>query len=331
MKLLYFQIFIILLLSWGCKKTNKSDSSDNAPRKDSINTIISENNANDKINIPVSKLNPAVASTTLDSMTFDGKTYINYSPKNVLDFTENTAWIEGSGKGGVGEWIALYLGEGGAIKDISELEVNIKTNYQHRNKPEIGDWVESKLDYLKPVKLKLELYVDRNVVASSDTVNHEEIIYPIGYSYLLKSNIKNLLTGIIWLKITIIKTEIGWENYNSSKKKNNVCIGDVILNFRNDNPHNVRESLSRFAKGINDRNKTIISEFTNIPYKKVLSYFTNEDDPDAVPGCSTKDIKIHSENIAILFAAEGGDGSLRVEFVYKNNKWFFKETHYFWE
>jgi hypothetical protein len=325
MKILYFQIIIFLLFSFGCKKTDKSDSSDNTHRKDSDNTSASKNNAINVILSPVSKLNPTVASSTIESKTFNGNRKVNYAPVNLLDFNDNTAWIEGSNKGGAGEWVAIYLGEGGNIKDISEIVVFILTFYRNYNNDEKG---ESGRDYLRPTKFNLELYVDTTLITSSkDADNNDNEFMPDMPRYL-RSDSKNLQSGIIWLKIVILKSEITCKNFDGSKRNNNACIGDVWFNIKNDNPHNIKEAVSKFAKGIKEKNKTIISEFTNKPYKEVLDEFTNEFVPEEGPKCNPKRLRIHSENIAFVFATEGGDGGSWAKFEFKNDKWYFIETIY---
>jgi len=315
-KLLYYLIIIISLFSFSCKKANNSDSTFKSPLKDTVIKSPSGHNTAGRINIPVSKQNPAVASSTLDSMIMDDNTYINYSPKKVLDFNVFTAWIENSKTGGVGEWLAIYLGEGGSIKDISEVEVYILTSYSCGS------------DYLIPTLFNIELYADTTLISSSKDANENNNDFMVGVPSFMKSTVKNLQSGIIWVKITILKTEIGWKDYadKDNKGNNNAYIADVFFNIKNYNPHNLKEAITKFAKGVNEKNKSIISEFTNIPYKKVLEVFTNMFDTEKGPKCDPTKLRIHSENTALVYASEGGDCNFFAKFEYINGKWNFIKT-----
>lgn len=313
-------IMAILIMSFGfnCNHNDKTEATNKTP---------SGQNKSVKSNIPVSKDNPVAASSTLEGKTFGGR-QVNYSARNVLDFKDNTAWIENSKKGGVGEWLAIYLGEGGSIKDISEVEVYILTFYQNHDENGIG---EGGNDYLKPTIFNIELYVDTTLITSTKDAEKDknDNRYIGDIPRFLKSNTNNLQSGTVWVKMTIMKSEITWEGYDGSKRNNNALIGDVMLNIKNENPHNIKETISKFAKGINGKNKSIIAEFTDRPYKEILEEFTNEFVPEEGAKCNPTTLRIQSENIAFVFATEGGDGGSWAKFEYKNGKWNFIETIYF--
>jgi|GEM_PF-1452241 hypothetical protein len=316
-KVLYIILSSILLFGFYCKQIGKSETNNNE-QSDQNKTVM--------LNIPISKDNPVKASSTLETKTFNGNRQVNYFAANILDFKENTAWVDGSKTGGIGEWVAIYMGEGGSIKDISELEVYISSFYRNNNGNEN---LETDMDYLRPTKFNLELYVDTNLVASLNDEEKKDDSYEINKPLHLKSNINNLQSGIIWLKIIIVKTKITWEDYEGSKRNNHACIGNVMFNFKNDNPHSIKETISEFAKGLKEKNKTILAEFTNKPYNVVVDDFTNEFVPEEGPRCDTSTLRIHSENIAFVFAAEGGDCCELAKFEFKNGKWYFTETLYF--
>lgn len=311
--------FIVLLLlaitfSINCKQNDGSKFNENSN---------SEKEVANKKDIPVSKENPVASSSVYKSQN------VNYSPENILDFSEMTAWVSGSENGGIGEWIALYLGEDGNIKNLSEVEVNILTYYRLYSNDDKAN--ESSYDYLNPVEFNVELYVDEKLITTSNKKserNYENISF-VGIPFLLKSEINNLESGIIWLKISILKTENKWDNYSDSKRIKNACISDIVVNIRNDNPNNIKEAIGEFARGINEKNKKIISKFSNKPYKEVLEEFTTEFDEEAEPVCDPGTLVIHSDKTAFIFATEGGDGGAWAKFSYYNNKWNFDSTIYF--
>jgi len=299
----------VISLSINCKQNDKSEVYDNShSKRDTVQ----------KTDIPVSKENPAASSSV-----YNKNKNINYSPSNVVDFNYETAWVSGSGKDGIGEWIAIYLGEGGNIKNLNEVEVSILTYYlKHSNDENIN---EGSSNYLNPIEFNVELFIDDKLVATSDKKyegNYENISF-VGIPYLLTSEYNNLESGIIWLKINILKTKNGWENCPECKKIKNVCISDIVVNFKNDNPNNIREAIEKFAGGINRKNKNIISEFSNKPYQEVLETFTNEFDEEAEPVCDPGTLVIHSDKTAFVFATEGGDCGAWAKFSYYNNKWNF--------
>jgi len=312
----YLFLSLALFFNINCKQNAKPDA-----EKD----LFSEKNTNSKLNIPVNKDNPVTASSTSEAKTFSGNTKVTYPPANLLDFKDNTAWVDGSKTGGIGEWVAIYIGEGGKIKDISEIEVFILSFYGCFVNDEPG---ETYRDYLRPVEFKLELFVDTTLITTSNNDDKQDKEFITDLPRNLISTVKNLQSGIIWLKITILKTKISWDDYEDSRRNNNACIGDIILNIKNSNPNNVKNEISRFAKGINEKNKSIIAEFTNKPHKEVLESFTNEFDPDAKPVCDPESIRIQSENTVLVFATEGGDGGSWAKFEFKNGKWNFVETIY---
>lgn len=257
--------------------------------------------------IPVSESQLFAASSVLKA-----SNVANYNPSNVFDFTQSTAWVEGAKGSGVGEWVALYLGKLEKLGDISDPVITIFPGYQKDGNSYTNNNI--------PSSLKIELFVDNNRIGSTLIDNEKEHFYGL---VTTEMNCKKgtITKGIVWLKVTILKVQKG-------KKWDDTAISEIYCNFKNANPHMIKESINRFCQGVIKKNAAVIKEFTNESVKRTVDRFTSEFDPEAGPSCSNEPI-ICSEGVVYLHAVEGGDGASYAKFVLTNGKWKLKGFNYF--
>lgn len=259
--------------------------------------------------IPVSESNPFSCSSFLKP-----SNVADYKPGNICDFDQSTAWVEGVEGDGIGEWVAIYLGRLEELKDISELDIKVYAGYQKK--------IDSFENNGVPVGLKFELFLDDQIVSAGrmyEPLDEWELRGERNISLITNVNLD--LKGSIWLKVTILKVKKG-------KRWDDTAISEIVCNFKNANPNDLKEGLKKFKEGIVQQKSILIREFTNINADQILSSFTNEFDPEAVPMCCAKPI-IHSESRFYLHATEGGDGSDYAMFELENRKWKLKKFSYF--
>lgn len=168
-----------------------------------------------QLQIPTAK-SPYIASSALTQ-----SNSASYGPEKVFDYNDSTAWCENAEGVGVGEWVAIYLGEGEKIGRFNGLDVVIYTGYR-KDKSIYGK-------NGKPTKMKIELFNGRNAVAS--LVSGPSDIYK-----LLKTSAN--YKGGVWIKITIL-------NAISGSKYKDTCISEIKTNFKNANPFKAREAARK--------------------------------------------------------------------------------------
>jgi len=214
----------------------------------------------------------------------------------------------------INEWLAVYIGKLETLGRFSECDIVIWDGYINYD--------EENIEFTKPIKYKIEFYVDDNLIIEQ-TISKTKYSGYNGFPGYIESNFdfQNLkyANGALWVKVTILEVE----------KAGSTAIRDIKLSFRNANPNNAFSEISLFCNAINQSEKKVISNFTAKSMVEVLEQFTSEYVPEDGPGCMMESFEVHSDNIVSLHAVEGGDGENRAFFIYENGKWLLFKFEYF--
>lgn len=235
----------------------------------------------------------------------------SYGPENICDLDQTTAWVEGLKGDGVGEWVAIYLGEIEDLKDISELEITIYPGYQKNNDTFENNSV--------PTRLKFELnLVDQ--VASSEIMFEPKDKYELrgARKITLKTTSTQPKQGSVWLKITILKVQKG-------KKWDDTAISEIVCNFKNANPFNIHSIINQFQNALNNRKESQIKLMSKLNVNKIYSAFTNQYEEELNPFCCLAKPEIHSFDTVLQYATGGEVANTYAIFRYENDQWILKQ------
>ena len=259
-----------------------------------------------EIIVPVSEKNRFACSSFLKPSKVS-----SYGPENISDFDQTTAWVEGVKGDGVGEWVAIYLGEVEDLKDISELEITIYPGYQKNNDTFENNSV--------PTSLKFELNVIDQVV-SSEIMNEPKDKYELRGARKITLNTTSTQPkqGSLWLKITILKVQKG-------KKWDDTAISEIICNFKNANPFNIHSIIYQFQNALNNRNESKIKLMSELHINKIYSAFTNQYEEELNPYCCLAKPEIHSFDTVLQYATGGEVANTYAIFRYENDQLILKQ------
>jgi len=278
------------------------EDSRNAVHKPFATPLIIPNSKSKIDDIPVNEKNKYYASSTKEI----------FFPSIVFDYDDKTFWSPDTKV--VNEWLAVYIGKLETLGKFTESNLVIwdgSTNLNNGN-----------VEYSKPVKYKIEFYVDENLILEQ-AISKIKYSGNNGFPGYIESNFdfQNLKheNGILWAKITILEAE----------KTGSAAIRDIKFSFKNANPFNAYNELSVFCNAVSKQDVNTLSNFTDNPPSEILDQFTSEFVPEDGPGCTMNNFEVHSEDIVSLHAVEGGDGGSRAFFKYDNGKWKLYKYAYF--
>lgn len=245
---------------------------------------------------------PVIASSVLPP-----SNVANYLPGNVLDGNQSTAWVEGVEGDGIGEWIAIYLGESDELSNLSDIVVQIEVGYQKSEESFINNGCPSKLlvELFSGEKLLSKNSVDATIYASAG----------VGWVYT-ELQVSSNVQGSIWLRITI-------EDAIPGKKWHDTCISEIVPDLKDVNPYEAREAAKLFCRAIRNKDKSTLLKFTSKSTNKVIGDFVDEFNPSIT--CDADILTIFSSNIFELYAFHDpmrGRGYARFE--REGNSWRYK-------
>lgn len=262
--------------------------------------------------IPVSESNPFSCSSSLpNSKTAD------YSPANICDLDESTAWVEGIKGNGLNQWVAIYLGKMEELKSIDELAVKILPGYAKSSESYFANNI--------PTQLKLELFIDETLITSKELncpileIDEYNTDCFFGYNEAsLKFENKRLNKGFLWLKVTINKIYKG-------KKWDDTAISEIICNIKNADPYSYLKTLNEYCNAIMKKKDNVVKTFTAIPLKDIYDKFDASAFYDFEKGAETVRIPILLSSKKALYHWNpyqcGCEAAL---FEYNNGKWSLK-------
>lgn len=240
---------------------------------------------------------PAIASSVLPkSKTAD------YEAENVVDGDQKTAWAEGVDGNGIGEWIAVYLGDIATLGKVGEVEIVVESGYQKS--------YSAFEDNGAPTHVRLELYCDDKVVAQDkvDVKRHRFNGHAFASLSLPKS-------GTLWLRTTLLEVRPG-------KKWEDACITETLATLKGADPHGAKAAAKRFAEAVEKKDAKVLKEFTATPVSEVVADFVHYLDDSNTPSCNGVAL-VRSETVFDLYGTESGDGGIvYVRFEYDGSKWW---------
>lgn len=249
----------------------------------------------------LSEKNHAIASSTLAK-----SKVANYEAGNAIDCIFTTAWVEGVKGDGANEWIEVYLGKVENILPLGELDIEIHPGYKKS--------YNSFQDNGVPSSFLVEVYIGDQKISSQKIEDPGEEFMLGVRNFTLDLSSCALKNGDIKLKITILKVRKG-------KKYDDTAISEILCNFKNSNPHNIKKDLEKLCTAINKKDKKGIKTFTNIKPETVLDQFTNPFNEEKSPECDENRIRIQSDSKVLLTAKVLGDSEVFAIFEYGSNKW----------
>jgi hypothetical protein len=244
-------------------------------------------------------------AATASSELKPGKTS-TYVAGNVFDLNLATAWVEGVEGDGVGEWVALELGETEDLGRFERLQLKIATGYQKT--------FEVLENNGAPTKLKVELSRGGEQLGQAGTTPDQN------YSNELMAEFSNLKpgSGPLRVKLTIEAAKPG-------KKFHDTAISEIMPEFIGANPHQAREAADRFCRAVLKRDAAGLKEFSSKPASEVVNSFTNEFSNEV--GCEATPL-VRAGRTFDLFGAEGGDGAVMCRFTFDGAKWRLGPCNY---
>jgi hypothetical protein len=249
----------------------------------------------------LSDKNPAAASSTLPK-----SKAANYEALNAIDCNFSTAWVEGVKGSGIGEWIEIYLGRVENLLPLTELDIEVHAGY----KKSYSSFEDNGL----PSSFMAEIYIDNEKVSSKkiEEIDGELMGGLRNFSMDLTGVKKS--TGDIKLKITILKARKG-------KKYDDTAISEILCNFKNSNPYNIKADLKKFSDLINKKDKKNLKIFSNIRPESILDQFINPFAEKTEPECDEAVFTVQSDRKVLLKAKVLGDSEVFAVFEHENNKW----------
>jgi len=181
--------------------------------------------------IPVSEKKPFACSSFLKPSKIS-----SYGPENICDFDQSTAWVEGVKGDGVGEWVALYLGNTQNLKQTKRVLGAIYYGYQKtretlsNNGAGTSYLISFFVDTRKIFEKIVNTYIYEGEEESDCWGGFGNAKFDFNISDQFSTN------GIVWMRIEIKKVRTGL-------KYKDTAISEVVLNFEGANPYNVKETL----------------------------------------------------------------------------------------
>jgi hypothetical protein len=250
---------------------------------------------------------PSKKSPYLASSTVKVNTKATYGPEKAFDGRTDTAWCEGVKGNGVGQWIAIYLGDAALMGGPQDVTVHLSRGFQK-------DW-GSYEENGRPIGVTVELFANDDLIAkASGKAEH-------AFAEIVLKNVP-AAKGDLWLRTTIDKVAPG-------TKYQDTCLSEVRPAFAKANPHHVREFVKRVCLMINQPKTHETNRELKALVKKIRKEFINDFEEPKVARCSPDGFNVLSQTEFELWGAEGGDGATILRFDLKQVVWELKATGYF--
>lgn len=214
-----------------------------------------------------------------------------YEAPRVFDGKSDTAWCEGVEGVGVGQWVAVYLGDAALMGGPQDFVL-------HVNRGITRDY-ESYMYNGRPTRLRVELFADSKLLASAEGA----LEHAFG-----EVKVRNVpaATGDLWMKVTILAVTGG-------DREQDTCIGELRPSFEKANPSNVREFAQRICLMINEPKTYETNKDLKALVAKIRKYFVSQEEGGA-PRCEMEFFQVISATEFELHGAASGDGTSILRF-----------------
>lgn len=250
--------------------------------------------------VPVSRIKRAVASSVLPQ-----SKAATYAAANVVDGNQSTAWVEGVPGTGVGQWIAIYLGDAAQLHGLRRVSGTVHAGYQKNT--------ASYQNNSRPSLIRLELFTDSRPLGTTSVPVQDAITGRTSATAFSISVPACPARGTLWLRTTIAGAQAG-------RKWEDTGISEIRCDLEGCDPYGAREALQPFARAVQAQNRSTIAAFTTIAPQTVLNAFTNEN--TETTGCDLDGLRVASDlAIEVCAACDGEGADYYARFIHDGRNW----------